>query len=101
MKFLALINVVLLSAGVDIMTVGLRGIIRITPHPIHCLDPSLVPLLQVLAAPTGWAPGHTGGLSRLTTTIATHTSQVEHVPDSSHKEGVAKNITGLLKTLAC
>lgn len=80
--------------GVDDMAAGLCGIPRITLHPILCLDPSLILLPQVLlTADTGWAPiptGCTGGLTRLTITLATITTQVDHMLESRHVCKVGK-----------
>lgn len=76
-------NVVFDPVGADNMAVGLRGMPRITLHPIPYPDPSLVLLPQVLlTANTGSAPiptDRTGGLTRLTITLATSTTQVDQM----------------------
>lgn len=68
------------QVGADDMAAGLCGTPRITLHPIPCLDPYLVLLpLVLLTADTGWAPIFTGlteGLTLLTISLATNTTQV-------------------------
>lgn len=72
--------------GVDDMAAGLCGIPRMVHHHIPYLDHCLVLLLQVLlTANTGGSPSsHTGSLTPLTVTLATTTTQVDHVLESRH-----------------